>query len=66
VSLRFIGLGVRPATPTWGQRIGDGTVHLTNAPWFSISPSLGLSAAVLAFNLVRDGPRDGNDPTIHA
>ena len=65
-SLSFIGLGVRPPTPTWGQMIRDGTVHLTNAPWFSLFPGLALLLTILAFNLVGDGLRDALDPKTQA
>jgi peptide/nickel transport system permease protein len=61
-SLSFIGLGVPPPTPTWGQMIRDGTVHLTNAPWFSVLPGLAILGAVLSFNLLGDGLRDALDP----
>jgi peptide/nickel transport system permease protein len=60
--LSFIGLGVPPPTPTWGQMIRDGTVHLTNAPWFSILPGVAILSVVLAFNLLGDGLRDAFDP----
>lgn len=61
-SLSFIGLGVRPPTPSWGQMIRDGTIHLTDAPWFSVFPGLALFLTILAFNLVGDGLRDALDP----
>jgi peptide/nickel transport system permease protein len=61
-SLSFIGLGIPPPTPSWGQMIRDGTVHLTDAPWFSLAPGIALLITVLAFNLVGDGLRDVLDP----
>jgi peptide/nickel transport system permease protein len=61
-SLSFIGLGVPPPMPTWGQMIRDGTIHLTNAPWFSVLPGAAILIAVLAFNLLGDGLRDALDP----
>jgi peptide/nickel transport system permease protein len=61
-SLSFIGLGVQPPTPTWGQMIREGTVHLTLVPWYSLGPGIALLLAVLAFNLVGDGFRDALDP----
>ena len=61
-SLSFIGLGVPPPTPTWGQMIREGTVHLANAPMYSLGPGLALLLTVLAFNLVGDGLRDVLDP----
>ncbi|MDQ3167854.1 MAG: ABC transporter permease, partial [Chloroflexota bacterium] len=65
-SLSFIGLGVRPPTPTWGQMIRDGTTYLTNAPWIAITPGIALLLTVLAFNLVGDGLRDVLDPRSRA
>ncbi len=61
-SLSFIGLGVAPPTPTWGQMIREGTVHLSLVPWYSLAPGLALLATVFAFNLVGDGLRDALDP----
>ena len=61
-SLSFIGLGVSPPTPTWGNMIRDGTPHLINAPYLSIFPGLAILVAVLGFNLLGDGLRDVLDP----
>lgn len=61
-SLSFIGLGISPPTPTWGQMIRDGTVYLLNVPWFSIAPGIALLLTIMAFNLVGDGLRDMLDP----
>ncbi len=61
-SLSFIGLGVQPPTPTWGQMIREGTLYLTTVPWYSLGPGLALLIAVLAFNLVGDGFLDALDP----
>jgi peptide/nickel transport system permease protein len=61
-NLSFIGLGVSPPTPTWGNMIRDGAPHLLNAPWLSIFPGVGILVAVLAFNLLGDGLRDVLDP----
>jgi peptide/nickel transport system permease protein len=60
--LSFIGLGVQPPTPTWGQMIREGTLYLTTNPWYSLGPGLALVITVLAFNLVGDGLRDALDP----
>jgi len=65
-NLSFIGLGVSPPTPTWGQMIRDGTTHLTTAPWFSIFPGIAILVTVLAFNLLGDGLRDVLDPKLQA
>lgn len=61
-SLSFIGLGVPPPTPTWGQMIRDGTVRLADLPLLSLAPGGALLIAVFAFNLVGDGLRDVLDP----
>ena len=61
-SLSFIGLGVPPPTPTWGQMIRDGTVYLANLPLMSLAPGVALLITVFAFNLVGDGLRDVLDP----
>lgn len=61
-SLSFIGLGIPPPTPTWGQMIRDGTVRLADLPLLSLAPGAALLIAVFAFNLVGDGLRDMLDP----
>ena len=63
-NLSFIGLGVSPPTPTWGQMIRDGTAHLSTSPWLSIFPGLAILVTVLAFNLLGDGLRDVLDPKL--
>jgi peptide/nickel transport system permease protein len=61
-SLSFVGLGVSPPTPTWGNMIRDGAPVLLSAPWLSVFPGLAILTAVLAFNLLGDGLRDLLDP----
>lgn len=61
-SLSFIGLGVPPPTPTWGQMIRDGTRYLADYPLLSLAPGAALLITVFAFNLVGDGLRDVLDP----
>lgn len=61
-SLSFVGLGVQPPTPTWGQMIRDGTIYLTDFPLLSLAPGVALLFTVFAFNLVGDGLRDMLDP----
>jgi peptide/nickel transport system permease protein len=63
-SLSFIGLGVRPPTPSWGAMIRDGLDQLTNAPWLSIFPGLAIFVSVFSFNLIADGLRDISDPKL--
>jgi ABC-type dipeptide/oligopeptide/nickel transport system permease subunit len=61
-SLSFLGLGVPPPTPSWGQMISEGQSLLEVAPWLSILPGLAILLAVLGFNLAGDGLRDYLDP----
>ena len=63
-SLSFIGLGVSPPTPTWGNMIKDGMQHITYAPWISIFSGLAILITVLSFNLLGDGLRDVLDPRL--
>jgi peptide/nickel transport system permease protein len=63
-SLSFLGLGVAPPTPTWGNMVADGTKFLQTAPWVSIVPGLAIMLTVLAFNLFGDGLRDALDPRL--
>lgn len=61
-SLSFLGLGVQPPTPSWGEMISRGTTYLGDAPWISLFPGIAIFIAVLSFNLVGDGIRDAFDP----
>lgn len=60
--LSFLGLGVQPPTPTWGNIISDGNSLITTNPWISLSAGLCIAVAVIAFNLLGDGLRDTLDP----
>lgn len=61
-SLSFLGLGVQPPTPTWGNMIADGLEHLSANPLQVVIPSLVISLVVLAVNLFGDALRDAIDP----
>lgn len=65
-SLSFLGLGVSPPTPTWGNMIKSGIDVLANAPWLSLFPGLSILITVLAFNMIGDGLRDIADPKLRA
>jgi peptide/nickel transport system permease protein len=60
--LSFLGLGLGPPTPTWGNMILEGRDLLFTAPWVALTPGLALTVTVIAFNLVGDGLRDALDP----
>lgn len=61
-SLSFLGVGVRPPTPSLGLMLADGRGFMAQAPWMVIFPGLAIMAAVLGFNMVADGLRDWLDP----
>ena len=65
-SLSFLGLGVSPPTPTWGNMIRSGIDVLANAPWLCLFPGLSILITVLAFNMIGDGLRDIADPKLRA
>jgi peptide/nickel transport system permease protein len=60
--LSYLGLGIRPPTPTWGNMIMDGKDVLFSAPWVALVPGLALVLTVTAFNLAGDGLRAALDP----
>jgi len=59
--LSFIGMGVAPPTPSWGSMANDGIRTMLSHPHELIFPSIFISIAVLAFNLLGDGLRDALD-----
>lgn len=61
-ALSFLGLGVRPPTPSWGVILADGRQYITTYPHIVIFPGLMIVITVLAFNFVGDGVRDALDP----
>jgi peptide/nickel transport system permease protein len=63
-NLAFIGLGVQPPTPTWGNMIRQGVDVLINAPGISIYSGLSILITILAFNTLGDGIRDMIDPRL--
>lgn len=64
--LSFLGMGVQPPTPSWGNMIADGRENLTGAWWVATFPGLTIVTTVLAFNLVGDGLRDALDPRLRS
>jgi peptide/nickel transport system permease protein len=61
-SLSFLGVGVRPPTPSLGLMLADGRSFMLQAPWMVVFPGLAIMVAVLGFNMVADGLRDWLDP----
>jgi peptide/nickel transport system permease protein len=60
--LSFLGLGVQPPTPSWGNMLRDAIGFLDQAPWLAWFPGLAIFFTVLGFNLLGDGLRDRLDP----
>lgn len=63
-ALAFIGLGVKPPTPTWGGMIREGFDSILSSAWLAIFPSLAILLVVLALNMIGDGLRDTLDPRL--
>ncbi|HEY7659467.1 MAG TPA: ABC transporter permease [Actinomycetota bacterium] len=61
-ALSFLGIGVPPDTPSWGQQLSDAGTIFTVAWWMMLFPGFFLFLTTLAFNLVGDGLRDALDP----
>jgi len=62
--LSFLGLGVQPPTPSWGNILIDGKANIEIAWWLSAFPGLAILATVLAYNLLGEGLRDALDPRL--
>jgi peptide/nickel transport system permease protein len=56
--LSYLGLGVQPPTPSWGNILNEGRVALGVAWWLTVSPGVCILITVLAFNLLGEGLRE--------
>jgi peptide/nickel transport system permease protein len=63
-SLSFLGLGVQPPTPTWGNMLMDSQATMATKPWLTLFPGLAILLTVLAVNFMGDALRDALDPTV--
>jgi peptide/nickel transport system permease protein len=63
-SLSFLGAGIPPPTPSWGQMVADGRSHIASAWWLAVMPGAAIMLVVLAFNLFGDWLRDWLDPRL--
>jgi len=61
-ALSFLGLGVPPPAPTWGNMLAASRPHMDTAVWLSIAPGLCIALTLLGINLLGDGLRDRLDP----
>ena len=65
-SLSFLGLGVQPPMPSWGNMLMEGKATIETAPWLSVYPGLAILITVLGYNLVGESLRDLLDPRLSA
>lgn len=63
-ALGFLGVGIPPPTPTWGNMLADSLTSLVPRWWLVFFPGLAITVTVLAFNLLGDGIRDALDPRL--
>ncbi|ASJ72787.1 Glutathione transport system permease protein GsiD [Granulosicoccus antarcticus IMCC3135] len=63
-TLSYLGVGVQPPTPSWGNIIFENQTYFTSAPWLVFIPGAAILLMALAFNLVGDALRDILDPTL--
>jgi peptide/nickel transport system permease protein len=63
-SLSFLGVGVRPPTPSWGSMLNTGYQYLELAPWLSLFPGAAIFVTVLGLNFLGDGLRVVFDPRL--
>ncbi len=63
-SLSFLGLGIVPPQPSWGNLIREGQRYLLDGPWISTAPGLVLLAVAISLHLIADGIRAGLDPSL--
>jgi peptide/nickel transport system permease protein len=62
-ALSFLGLGIQPPTPTWGNMLAGSKGYVQTAPWLVWFPGLAILLTVLCVNFLGDGLRDALDPT---
>ena len=61
-AISFLGLGIQPPTPSWGNMLTEAQRYIISAPFLAIFPGLLILITVLCINLVGDGLRDAFDP----
>ena len=65
-TLSYLGIGVQPPTPSWGNIIFENQSYFTTAPWLVFIPGATIVAMAVAFNLLGDALREALDPTLRA
>jgi peptide/nickel transport system permease protein len=62
--ISFLGYGIQPPTPSWGNMLNNAQEFLATAPWLAIFPGAAITLAVTGFNFLGDGLRDALDPRL--
>ena len=62
--LSFLGFGVQPPNPSWGNILSDGRLYIFDGWWMTLFPGFAILITVLAFNLFGEGLRDALDPRL--
>ena len=60
--LSFLGFGIQPPMPSWGNLLSNAQAHMTRHPWLAIFPGLMIFLAIISVNYIGDGLRDAFDP----
>ena len=60
--LSFLGFGIQPPTPSWGNLLSNAQAHMTKHPWLAIFPGLMIFLTIISVNYIGDGLRDAFDP----
>jgi peptide/nickel transport system permease protein len=63
-ALSYLGLGVQPPTPSWGNMLQNAQQYIFNAPLVAVYPGLLVFGTVLSYNFLGDGVRDALDPSL--
>ena len=64
-TLSYLGFGIMPPTPSWGNMLQDAQYAILIAPWLVWAPGIAIFVTVLAFNFLGDGLRDAMDPRLY-
>jgi peptide/nickel transport system permease protein len=62
--LSYLGIGVQPPTPSWGNMVNENQTYFESAPWLVFFPGIAIGMLALSFNLIGDALRDILDPTL--
>jgi peptide/nickel transport system permease protein len=63
-ALSFLGFGIQPPTPTWGNMLTNAQQYMIDTPWLAVYPGLLIFLTIVSVNYVGDGLRDALDPKL--